>query len=402
MENTKLVNIYCIRKSGEDVWKEYKSIFKIHNELKLNRVKLKEAFEGKTPLLDYETQVKITYKPMSSSDIWKVKNPKRAKDNRDFNNSKQRQIRLSEDNTNIYTLARKYGSNGEWTRFASQIDAAKKLGLSSPNISHVLKGKITQTGGYEFKKEILKIETPKPTTQWKDVCQEKGYKNASGGMVSPQRILHSKVDDNEGKVCCTCKLWKLLENYNSSDKHWDNLRNDCKECLTVYRENNKDKIKEFNKNYQSEHRKEINEYQKQRRLKNRAWRIRCNMGSRLSQVVAAQGAVKVDTTNRLVGCTYETLLGHLESKFTPEMSWDNYAIYWEVDHIIPCIAFNLVSPLEQSACFHFTNLQPMSKLDNASKGGTCDIVEKDNYMIKFIMNYIDNKQSMTPPHVCLT
>ena len=41
---------------------------------------------------------------------------------------------------------------------------------------------------------------------------------------------------------------------------------------------------------------------------------------------------------------------------------------WYIDHIKPGNSFNLVDLEEQKICFHYTNLQPLWKLDNLSKG----------------------------------
>jgi hypothetical protein len=66
-----------------------------------------------------------------------------------------------------------------------------------------------------------------------------------------------------------------------------------------------------------------------------------------------------------------TLIKHLESHFTEGMNWDNYGVYgWHMDHIIPCAAFDLTKPEDQSKCFHYTNLQPLWAKDNLSKRDT--------------------------------
>jgi len=46
----------------------------------------------------------------------------------------------------------------------------------------------------------------------------------------------------------------------------------------------------------------------------------------------------------------------------------NYGRVWHVDHKIPCAAFDLTKPKEQSKCFHFTNLQALFVKENLSKG----------------------------------
>jgi hypothetical protein len=74
----------------------------------------------------------------------------------------------------------------------------------------------------------------------------------------------------------------------------------------------------------------------------------------------------------LVGCSIKYLIKHIEYQFDDKMTWDNYGQFgWHIDHIIPCVVFDLVSPAEQRKCFHYKNLQPMWWRDN--------IVKNSNY-----------------------
>lgn len=63
------------------------------------------------------------------------------------------------------------------------------------------------------------------------------------------------------------------------------------------------------------------------------------------------------------------------------MSWSNYGD-WHIDHIIPCAAFDLNDELEQKACFHYTNLQPMWAKENIQKSDKYSIKEKEEYICR--------------------
>ena len=70
---------------------------------------------------------------------------------------------------------------------------------------------------------------------------------------------------------------------------------------------------------------------------------------------------------KLVGCTLDELIQHLERQFAPGMAWDNFGD-WHIDHIRPCASFDLENPEEVKACFHYSNLQPLWSIDNLRKG----------------------------------
>lgn len=48
-----------------------------------------------------------------------------------------------------------------------------------------------------------------------------------------------------------------------------------------------------------------------------------------------------------------------------DLSWDNHD--WEIDHVVPCSAFDFNNKHHRKICFHWSNLAPMTKSDNSSK-----------------------------------
>ena len=81
-----------------------------------------------------------------------------------------------------------------------------------------------------------------------------------------------------------------------------------------------------------------------------------------------QGRTKDETTKVLLGCDLDFFWEYLKNRFQIGMTKENYGKVWVIDHITPCRAFNLIEPSEQRKCFHYTNLQPMFKKENESKG----------------------------------
>ena len=74
----------------------------------------------------------------------------------------------------------------------------------------------------------------------------------------------------------------------------------------------------------------------------------------------------------LLGCTVEQMVQHIESQFTSGMTWDNQGKgddEWQIDHIIPFVAFDTSNRDEQFIVCWYQNLQPLWGPDNLSKCG---------------------------------
>ena len=85
------------------------------------------------------------------------------------------------------------------------------------------------------------------------------------------------------------------------------------------------------------------------------------------------GYVKKSKTYEILGCTFEELKIHLESRFEDWMTWENKGDYngefdygWDIDHIIPLSTAESEEDIIRLS--HFTNLQPLcSKMNRDIK-----------------------------------
>lgn len=102
------------------------------------------------------------------------------------------------------------------------------------------------------------------------------------------------------------------------------------------------------------------------------FKIRANLRSRMLSAVKADGTIKSAKTEELLGCPVTEFIGHLESLFKPEMTWENHGLVWHIDHVRPCASFDLTDPEQQKACFNWTNQQPLFKEDNLRKAAKYD------------------------------
>jgi hypothetical protein len=118
-----------------------------------------------------------------------------------------------------------------------------------------------------------------------------------------------------------------------------------------YRQKNQAKLRAHERNYRKT---DIN------RNISMKLRTRIRTALRLNQ--------KSESTEKLLGCTISELAVHLQSRFEQGMNWEKFlAGEIHIDHIVPCILFELSLPEEQAECFHFSNLQPLWATDNLRK-----------------------------------
>jgi hypothetical protein len=234
-----------------------------------------------------------------------------------------------------------------------------------------------------------------------------------------KRIEHETIDGIEHKFCKNCEQYLILDNFHNAKKEWDGKVHKCKECCKLkskkwydanldkqkeYRKKTKEKRKEYHKEYYNndenlkrrkeymreyqqsnseyyknylkewnsnnpeawkewyvENKKENDKYRrkyhKELYANNPKYRLRHNICTYINMSLKDK---KERNTLEYLGCSIEDYILYLESKFTPEMNWDNYGRdkYWEIDHI---------HPLSKGGSFHYTNTQPLSITENRKK-----------------------------------
>jgi hypothetical protein len=176
------------------------------------------------------------------------------------------------------------------------------------------------------------------------------------------------------KTCRTCNTKKLATDFRKKELI-------CKECnkqrLYKWREENPEKFQANCKRYREK------QESKDKRNTNRREKYWNNIQERLTQLYRnrVRLCVKkkssfprnthIDYTS-LLGCHWEYLIKWLEFNMTSDMTWDNYGIYWHIDHIYPCAKFNLEKDDERKRCFNWTNLAPLNGIENIKKSDTID------------------------------
>lgn len=94
-----------------------------------------------------------------------------------------------------------------------------------------------------------------------------------------------------------------------------------------------------------------------------------NLRNRLNKVIKHHR--KAGSAVGDLGCSLDDFYLHLESKFQPGMTWENWGVgkgKWHIDHIIPLSAFDLTQRQHLILACYYLNMQPMWSEENISKG----------------------------------
>lgn len=207
----------------------------------------------------------------------------------------------------------------------------------------------------------------------------------------------------ETKKCIKCGVSKnrTKEYFNPRKTSKDGFRNECKDCLNLYKKSkidlvkNRVRAKEYRKNLKENDpikfelmsertRNTTNEYRKngvypngetvsqvrRRNGKTRYEKIKKDPFSlmilNMRNLVALHIKKKSMSTENILGCNWETFRQHIETKFVDGMNWNNHGREgWHYDHIIPISSAKNEEELYRLN--HYSNFQPLWWEDNIKK-----------------------------------
>lgn len=173
----------------------------------------------------------------------------------------------------------------------------------------------------------------------------------------------------DGKV-----FWKYNKNCKNGER-WLTLeqalieqKKDSESAIKLYHRNSENinkKRRAMRKNDLEKNRKTKRDQVRNRRRNNPLALIAERVRSRLRHFIKCRNYLKTSKTVMMIGCSWDELKNHIESKFYDGMSWDNRNL-WHIDHIIPLSSAK--SEEEMIKLSHYTNLQPLWAADNFKKG----------------------------------
>ncbi len=178
------------------------------------------------------------------------------------------------------------------------------------------------------------------------------------------------------KICSKCNIEKTIDLFSKSKTTtW------CKLCMNEYakqyRTKNQDTIKEKSKIwydttgrenkklYDKKMKESIRNYEKNRYHNDPEFRMKKILRTRLYKTMTGQKSSK--SIIKFIGIEIGEFKNWIEYQMNEDMSWENYGVYWEIDHVIPCKSFELSNEDQCHKCFHWSNMRPLLKTENMKK-----------------------------------
>jgi hypothetical protein len=189
------------------------------------------------------------------------------------------------------------------------------------------------------------------------------------------------------KICTKCKIEKERNEFTKCSRNKNGLHHCCKECLKIYRNENKDNIKKwqdenkdrldnlrskyrqnnkehirlYNKKYKQankeKNREKINSYYRNKKKSDPLFKFKSSVRNLIYTSFKRGGGVKSSKTTHILGCSFDYFRTYIENQFNDNMSWDNYGAYWEFDHIKQLAYAKTFEDIIELN--HYTNFQPL-------------------------------------------
>jgi hypothetical protein len=195
------------------------------------------------------------------------------------------------------------------------------------------------------------------------------------------KILDDYYKRENNRISSHCKLcakakgrkWRAEHKEHVSNHNKERYKNTKEKVLARQRRNRianielyRERLRTWKKEHPERHREHNRKYDKRKYSDSRK-RLTRNIGVHISHILAGKKGGR--GWEKLVGYTTEQLIKHIEKQFDSKMNWDNYGIYWHLDHKIPKSVFNYNSPedIDFKKCWGLKNLQPLEKKQNITK-----------------------------------
>ncbi len=202
---------------------------------------------------------------------------------------------------------------------------------------------------------------------------------------NPRITYISTKTHQTGKIICKkCNINKKLDEY-YFDNSIENYKEFCKECISKQKKENREKNRE-----------EINNKQRNwrsiQRQTNPQFRIREAFSSRIHKLLK-NNSKSSKLLSKYLGCSFDEFIKWIQYQFVEGMTMDNYGRDWHMDHVKPCVSYDLTNEIELNECMCWKNLRPCWRVENLKKSGKIclETIEKQK---KIVDSYINLKTGL--------
>ena len=141
--------------------------------------------------------------------------------------------------------------------------------------------------------------------------------------------INNKDKINKNKFERRASIGNILK---YCDLHENNYYSEeCPLCVKIrvknYKNEHKDEIKASNKLYRQENKDKINAYYKNRRENDAAYNLRRIVSSSILTMIKSHGSSKKGSIISCLSYTMQELKEHIEKQFEPWMTWNNHGKY---------------------------------------------------------------------------
>lgn len=203
-------------------------------------------------------------------------------------------------------------------------------------------------------KKCTKCNEIKPLSEYhKHSYKKDGYQNNC--KTCRREYLQEYRDKNKDAENERKKKWELenpIKIKKASKKYRDKTKEKAKVYKIKYRSENRKKIALKNKNYRAENSNTINEKYNNRYLVDDLFRFKVSIRARTRSAFKCKNWKKNGATEKLLGCTYENAILHLNNNKYGFRYGDSNL---DIDHIVPLSKAKTIEELNELV--KYTNLQ---------------------------------------------
>lgn len=132
---------------------------------------------------------------------------------------------------------------------------------------------------------------------------------------------------------------------------------------------------QYQKEYRQKNRTRISKQKREKELSSEVLHYACRIKKNIQQAYRRNNELS-EQMLFILGCSMSEFSKHIESQFTEGMTRENYG-EWQLDHIIPISSARSKQDVDRLC--HYTNYQPLWRINNIRKGAKLQPLKKFNY-----------------------